>query len=62
MRIGLEGLLRVYHADQLVASHTLQPARQGWVTVPEHHAGLWRQALGVERRPLEVYEEAARWS
>jgi transposase len=62
VRIGLEGLLRIFHGDQLVASHALQPARQGWVTVPEHHAGLWREALGVQRRPLEVYEEAARWS
>jgi transposase len=62
VRIGLEGLLRIFHGDQLVASHALQPARQGWVTVPEHHAGLWREALGVQRRPLKVYEEAARWS
>ena len=62
VRIGLEGTLRVYHADRLVASHALRPAGQGWVTMPEHHAGLWREALGVQRRPLEVYEEAGRWS
>jgi transposase len=62
VRIGLDESLRVYAGEQLVASHTLQPARKGWVTVPEHHAALWRQTLGVERRPLEVYEEAATWN
>ncbi len=62
VRIGLEGTLRIYHGDQWVATHTLRPARTGWVTVPAHHAGLWREALGVQRRPLEVYEEAVRWS
>ena len=62
VRIGLEGLLRIFHGDRLVASHLLRSAGQGWVTVPEHHAGLWREALGVQRRPLEVYEEASRWS
>jgi len=40
VRIGLEGLLRVYQGDRLVASHLLRSAGQGWVTVPEHHASL----------------------
>jgi hypothetical protein len=62
VRIGLEGTLRLYHADRLVASHALRTAGQGRATVPEHHAGLWREALGVQRRPLEGCEEAARWS
>jgi transposase len=62
VRIGLDESLRVYAGEQLVASHTLQTARNGWVTVPEHHAALWQQTLGVERRPLAVYEEAATWN
>lgn len=62
VRIGLDGSLRVFHGDQLVASHLLRPSRQGWVTVPEHHARLWQEALNVQRRSLEAYEEGARWS
>jgi transposase len=61
-RIGLDGSLRVFHGDQLVASHLLRPSRQGWVTVPEHHARLWQEALNVQRRSLEAYEEVTRWS
>ena len=59
VRIGLDGGLRIYAGDDLVASHRLQSASQGWVTVPEHHADLWKTTLRVERRPLEVYQEAA---
>jgi len=62
VRIGLEGTLRVYHAEKLVASHTLRPAEHGWSTLPEHHAELWQEALQVERRPLQVYEEATPWN
>ena len=62
VRIGLDSLLRVYHHEILVTSHTLQPARQGWVTVPEHHAQLWQATLKVQQRPLAVYEEATQWS
>lgn len=67
VRIGLDGRLRVYHDEQLVAEHQLQERAQGWVTVPDHHADLWRQALGVrahvvESRSLAVYEEAASWN
>ena len=62
VRIGLDDLLRVYHHDVLVASHTLQGAQQGWVTVPEHHARLWQATLKVQQRPLAVYEEVAQWS
>ncbi len=62
VRIGLADLLRVYHHDVLVASHTLQAAQQGWVTVPEHHARLWQATLKVHQRPLAVYEEVAQWS
>ncbi len=62
VRIGLDEQLRVYEADRLVANHRLQPAEQGWVTVPEHHAALWQEALQVQQRPLQVYQEATQWS
>lgn len=62
VRIGLDEQLRVYAGERLVARHTLQNARKGWGTVPEHHAALWDQTLGVERRALDVYEEAATWN
>jgi hypothetical protein len=45
-----------------VARHSLQTAQQGWGTVPEHHAALWEKTLGVERRELAIYEEAATWN
>lgn len=54
---------RVYQDEQLVAAHQLQSASAGWVTVPEHHTTLWRDALAVEQqRPLEVYEEVGQWN
>jgi transposase len=62
VRIGLDETLRVYANESLVATHTLQNAQKGWVTQPEHHAALWDKTLGVERRPLDVYEEAAAWN
>jgi hypothetical protein len=36
VRIGLEGTLRVYANDLLVAQHTLQAASAGWVYAPDH--------------------------
>jgi len=62
VHIGLDESLQVYASEQRVAYHTLQSGRKGWVTVPEHHTALWQQTLGVERRPLAVYEEAATWN
>jgi len=62
VRLGLDDQLQVYAGERLVAHHSLQAAGQGWVTVPEHHAALWAKTLGVERRPLDVYEEAATWN
>jgi transposase len=62
VRIGLDGVFSVFEGDDLVVSHRLQPASAGWVTVPEHHASLWQKTLGVERRPLSVYEEVGSWS
>ena len=62
VRIGLDGNLRVYHEERLVAHHQLRAASEGWVTVPEHHAPLWAETLQVEQRPLQVYEEAAAWN
>jgi transposase len=68
IRIGLDGSLRVYDPldfdlDKLpVAIHQLRSAQEGWVTVPEHHAALWKDAFQVEQRPLQVYEEVTKWS
>jgi transposase len=68
VRIGLEGTLRVYNPKdaeldkQPVAVHHLRSNQEGWVTVPEHHANLWREATQVEQRPLQAYEEAAQWN
>ena len=62
VRICLEGEIRVYAEDKLVARHLLRSVEQGWATTPEHHAALWQSVLKVEQRPLETYEEASRWS
>jgi hypothetical protein len=62
VRITLDGAVAIYDGEQCVAQHLLQPAVQGWVTVPDHHAGLWADTLAVERRPLAVYEEVATWN
>jgi transposase len=62
IRIGLDESLRIYHGEQLVASHTLRPRQAGWVTVAEHHTSLWQSTLDVERRPLAVYEEVSQWN
>jgi transposase len=59
VRIGLEGTLRVFYGDELVATHTLRPLAEGWVTVPAYHENLWAAALNVQRRPLSVYEEVS---
>jgi len=59
VRIGLDGTLRVFRDDILVATHCLQSAREGWVTVADHHRQLWQDTLRVEQRPLQVYDEVA---
>jgi transposase len=61
VRIGLDDHVWVYANDQLVAHHQLRPRALGWVSVPGHHTRLWQDALQVEQRPLDVYEEAATW-
>lgn len=62
IRIGLDESLRVYHAEQLMATHQLQSRQDGWVTVNTHHAALWQSTLQVEERALEVYAEVAQWN
>ena len=58
VRIGLDGLLRVYHAEALVASHTLKNRQEGWSTLAEHRAEMWKTTLPqVEQRSLAIYEE-----
>ncbi len=58
VRIGLDGTLRVYQAETLVAKHTLRSKQEGWSTVAEHHSALWKD-VHVEQRPLAAYEEVA---
>ena len=62
IRISLDGTASIYYGEELEAIHHLQPASEGWVTLPGHHHDLWRNALQVERRPLDVYEAVATWS
>ena len=62
IRIGLDESLRIYHNEQLVATHQLQTRQTGWVTVNEHHAALWQSTLQVEERALDVYVEVAQWN
>jgi transposase len=59
VRIGLDGTLRVYQAETLVATHTLRSRQEGWSTVAAHHSELWKEVLKVEQRPLSAYEEVA---
>jgi len=59
VRIGLDGLLRVFQADSLVTSHMLRPRQAGWSTIPEHRAEMWKSTLQVEQRSLAAYEEVA---
>jgi len=68
IRIGLDNSLRVYDPKDTqlnrlpVANHRLRSVHEGWVTVAEHHAALWKETLKVEQRPLQVYEEATQWN
>jgi hypothetical protein len=58
VRIGLDGLLRVYHSENLVASHILKSRREGWSTLAEHRTEMWKTTLPqVEQRSLAIYEE-----
>ena len=58
VRIGLgDGRLRVYSGDELICEHLLKSAAEGWSTVPEHHARLWRETINAQYRDLSVYEE-----
>jgi len=55
VRIGLDGNLRVFQAETLVAQHLLRSKQAGWSTVMSHHRELW-EAVKVEQRSLEAYE------
>ncbi len=59
VRIGMDGLLRIYQTENLVASHQLKHRQEGWSTHAEHRAEMWKSTLQVERRSLAVYEEVA---
>jgi transposase len=59
-RIGLDGLLRVFHPDgSLATSHRLREVEAGWSTIPEHRTEMWKSTLQVEQRSLSAYEEVA---
>jgi transposase len=57
IRICLDGLLRIFQADQVVAKHWLRSRQEGWSTLPEHRSEMWKQTVQVEQRSLAVYEE-----
>lgn len=58
IRIGLDGLLRIYQAETMVASHIMKDRREGWSTQAEHRNDIWKNTLPqVEQRALAVYEE-----
>lgn len=57
VRISLDGTLKVYQAETMVAVHTLRSQQAGWSTVAAHHVELWKEVLKVEQRPLAAYEE-----
>jgi len=60
IRIGLDGLLRVFESnDNLATSHMLRSPQAGWRTIPEHRAEMWKSTLQVEQRTLAAYEEVA---
>ncbi|MCL4559771.1 MAG: IS21 family transposase [Chloroflexi bacterium] len=59
VRMGLDGILRVFQGETLAATHTLADKSAGWRTIPEHHADLWKDLLKVEQRPLATYAEVA---
>ena len=57
VRIALDGQVRIFdREDRIAATHRRDG---GWVTVPEHHAALWKDAFQVMKRDLSVYEEVA---
>jgi len=63
VHLGLDGRLTILDPDGVVvAEHRQEPAAQGWQTIPGHHARLWRDTLGVERRALAVYAEVGQCS
>jgi len=59
VRIDLDGFFSVCDCEAKVVDHRLRLANEGWVTVPSHHEGLWRDTLKVKCRDPAVYEEVA---
>jgi len=59
VHIGLDERLKVYDEQaRLVAEHLLRPASAGWQVDEAHHRRLWAQAMPVQTRGLDAYEEA----
>ncbi len=60
IRITLDDALQVIDAQvRIVAEHLLALPDAGWQRQADHHRRPWREALQVEQRGLEVYEEVA---
>ena len=58
VRIGVDGLLRIYQAENLIATHSLKSRQEGWSTLVEHRTEMWRNTVPqVEQRSLTIYEE-----
>ena len=62
VRLSLDDTVRIWWQERLIATHQVQPASAGWVTVAAHHAPLWQQAVQVEQRPLTQYMEVVEWN
>lgn len=60
IRVTLQDELQVIDAqERIVAEHLLALPDAGWQRQTDHHRRLWREALQVEQRGLEIYEEVA---
>ena len=64
VRIGLDGLLRIFHREQLVIDYRLRSGSGQTIAAAGVHKSLWDAVGGepVQQRPLAVYEEVAAWN
>ncbi|MEM9227561.1 MAG: IS21 family transposase [Verrucomicrobiota bacterium] len=58
IRLSLNGKLRVFTDDALIATHPLKDPACGWGLCPDHHRRLWSD-MRVQRRDLAIYEAVA---
>ncbi len=57
IRVSLDGRLRVFAQDQVVAEHVLRDRGEGWASGAGYHANLWLDAVNVQKRDLRTYQE-----